>query len=229
MTDHELELRLSGAARALDADAPTLDPDLLKAAGRRSVRPALVAIAAALALAGVTVAPAAVSAFGDLFRVDSVPELAPVPGVAPPHIGRRVPLNEAQASVLFPVRTIPSLGAPDAAYVRDDVVGGMVTLAYGAGRTLLTQWPSADVRARVAVVPAYGTAEEVAIGRLRGLWIAGSAQGTFSLVGADGAIHRELFDVAEGALLWRDSGVALLLQGAGTEQAATRLAAEASS
>jgi hypothetical protein len=187
-----------------------------------------VAIAAAVALAGVTVAPAAVSTFGDLFRVDSAPELARAPGTAGPHIGRRVPLNEARANVLFHLRTIPSLGAPDAAYVRDDVVGGIVTLAYGAGQTLLTQWPSADVTARVTVVPSYGTAEEVTVGRFRGLWIAGSAQGTFTLVGADGTIHRELFDVAEGALLWRDGGVAVLLQGAGTQLAATRLAAEAS-
>ncbi len=213
MTDRELELRLSRVARTLDADAPTVDSSLLVGNARRRPRPALVAVAVAAALAGVTVAPAAVSALGDLFRVDSVPELGPVSGVALPYQGRRVPLNEARATVPFQVRTIPSLGTPDAAYVRDDVMGGMVTLAYDGGQTLLTQWPSSDVQARVAIVPAYGTAEEVTVGRVRGLWIAGSARGTFTLVGADGTVHRELFDVAAGALLWRDDGLAFLLPG----------------
>ena len=172
-----------------------------------------------------TVAPAAVSALGDLFRVDSVPELGPVSDVALPYQGRRVSLNEARATVPFQVRTIPSLGTPDAAYVRDDVMGGMVTLAYDGGQTLLTQWPSSDVDARVAIVPAYGTAEEVTVGSVRGLWIAGAARGTFTLVGADGTVHRELFDVAEGALLWRDDGLAFLLQGAATKATAAELAA----
>lgn len=227
MTDHQLELRLSRVAHALDAEAPTLDLALLRPAGRRPARRALVVIAAAVALAAVSVAPATVSALGDLFRVDSVSELRSVPATTPPFIGRRVAVNEARATVAFPLRTIPSLGTPDAAYVRDDVTGGMVTLAYDAGQTRLTQWPSTDVEARVSVVPSYGAAEEVTIGRFRGLWIAGSARGTFTLVGADGHLHREHFDVAEGALLWRDRGVGLLLQGAGTRLTAAQLAAEA--
>ena len=225
MTDHDLELRLVRVARTLDADAPAVDPTVLVQAARRRLRPALVATAAAAGLAAVGVAPAAVSALGDLFRVDSVPELGPVTGAALPYQGRRVPMNEARATVPFQVRTIPSLGTPDAAYVRDDVMGGMVTLAYEAGQTLLTQWPSADVQARVAIVPTYGTAEEVGVGPVRGLWIAGAARGTFTLVGADGQVHRELFDVAAGALLWRDGGLAFLLQGAATKATATALAA----
>ena len=68
MTDHELELRLVRVARTLDADAPAVDPTVLVQAARRRLRPAIVAIAAAAALAGVSVAPAAVSALGDLFR-----------------------------------------------------------------------------------------------------------------------------------------------------------------
>jgi hypothetical protein len=77
----------------------------------------------------------------------------------------------------------------------------------------------------VAIVPEYGTADVVTVGRVRGLWISGSAQGTFTLVGADGTVHRELFDVAAGALLWRDDGLALLLQGAATKVTAAELAA----
>jgi hypothetical protein len=225
MTDRQLELRLSRVARTLDADAPTVDSSLLVRSARRRPGPALVAVAVAAALAAVSAAPAAVSALGDLFRVDSVPELAPVSGVALPYQGRRVPLSEARATVPFQVRTIPSSGTPDAAYVRDDVMGGMVTLAYDGGLTVLTQWPSSDVQAHVALVPSYGTTEEVQVGRVRGLWIEGASRGTFTLVGADGGVHREHFDVAEGALLWRRDGLAFLLQGVATKAAAAELAA----
>jgi hypothetical protein len=100
----------------------------------------------------------------------------------------------------------------------------MVTVSYRDG-TRLTQWAVADVSARAAVVPSSGTAEEVTIGRLRALWIEGTARGTFTVTGADLAVHKELFDVAAGALLWQDGGVAFLLQGAGTKENAARLAA----
>jgi hypothetical protein len=38
------------------------------------------------------------------------------------------------------VRLIASLGAPTAAYVRDDITGGMATITYEGGRIRLTQW-----------------------------------------------------------------------------------------
>ena len=87
------------------------------------------------------------------------------------------------------------------------------------------RWPTSSARA--AVVPSSGTAEEVTVGGLRALWIAGTARGTFTVIGADLAVHKELFDVAAGALLWQDDGVAFLLQGAGTKEDAARLAAAA--
>lgn len=221
----EVELRLQAAARALDAEAPTFEPALLRAAGRSRFRPALVAIAAVVALIGVTAASGALSALSDLFTVEAVPELEAVEhGVAPPFLGRDVSPDEARAAVPFRVSTIPSLGAPDAAYLRDDVAGGMVTVAYGP--LLLTQWRTVDVQAAAKIVRATATAEDVAVGSLRGLWIAGTARGTFTLVGADGAVHREHFDVAEGALLWEQDGVALLLQVAGTKEIAIRLGAD---
>jgi hypothetical protein len=121
------------------------------------------------------------------------------------------------------VRLIPSLGAPDAAHNRDDIDGGIVTLTYGA--TMLTQWRAGDVDARITVVPVGGSAEEVSVEGVRALWIEGTARGTFTLVGADGTIHREAFEVSPGALLWKHGGMAFLLQGAGSEAAAVRLAA----
>jgi hypothetical protein len=230
MSEHDLERRLAEVARALDADAPAFDPAAVRASARRQVRRRWVAATVVVAvLTAAIAAPAAVSALADLFDVDRVPELGPVPSdVAPGYGGRQAQPAEAQSTVAFPLRTIPSLGEPEAAYVRDDIVGGMVTVTYRDG-IRLTQWAVADVSARAAVVPSSGTAEEVTIGNLRALWIEGTARGTFTVTGADRAIHQELFDVAAGALLWQDDGVALLLQGAGTKDAATQLAAGVSS
>ena len=227
MTEHEFELRLLAAARALDAEAPAFDPSVLPK--RPSpIRFAVVAFAIAAALAAVAAAPAAVSALRDLFEVESVPELGPVAAdVAPAFLGRPSSPDEARAAVPFQVRTIPALGAPDAAYVRDDIVGEMVTLAFEDGTVVLTQWRASDVRARISIVPVQGTAEDVEIGARHGLWTAGEARGTLTLVGADRAVHRELFDVAQGALLWQEDGVTFLLQGAGSKENAVRLAAQA--
>ena len=227
MSEHELERRLREVAHALDADAPAFDPATLRASARRRVRQRwVVALAVLVALTAGIAAPTAVSALGDLFDVDHVPELGPIPSdVAPGYGGRQAQLEEARLTVAFPLRTIPSLGEPEAAYVRDDIIGGMVTVTYRDGGIRLTQWSLDDVSARAAIVPSSGTAEEVTIGSLRALWIEGTARGHFTVTGADLALHKELFDVAAGALLWQDHGVAFLLQGAGTKDAATRLAA----
>ena len=207
MSEHELELRLRAVAHALDAQAPVLDPATLHASAPRRVGRWVVAIAVLAAVAGTVAAPVGVSALTDLFDVDSVSELGPVPAdVAPAFGGRQVQLTEAQRTVAFRIRTIASLGVPEAVYVRDDIVGGMVTVAYHDGRTRLTQWALADVSAGATVVPSSGAAEEVELAGRRALWIEGTARGTFTVTGADRAIHHELFDVAAGALLWQDDG-----------------------
>ena len=126
----------------------------------------------------------------------------------------------------FRVRMISSLGAPDDARVRDDITGGMVTIAYGGERILLTQWRTTDVRARITLVPVQGAAEDVTVGDLPALWIEGTARGTFTLIGADGEVHRESFEVGSGVLLWNDDAMTFLLQGAGSKAEAMRLATE---
>jgi hypothetical protein len=228
MAEHDLDLRLRAVALALDADAPAFDASLLTAAPRRRARrPLLVAVIAAAAVAGVVGAPAAVSAFRDVFGVESVPVLEPdEPGVAGPYLGDPRPLETVVAQAPFPLRTIGSLGPPSAAYLRADIPAGMVMLAYDGGRIVLTQWPSLDVRTRVAVVPVTGTAEETSVGRHPALWAAGQARGTFTLIGADGGVHKERFELSAGALLWQQGGVSFLLQGAGTKEHALLLAAE---
>ena len=226
MAESELELRLRAAAHALDAQAPAFDLGLLRSVPRRRLR-RVVAFACVVALVGVAAVPAAVSAFQHLFDVDEVSELGPLaPGVAPPFPGRSVPVDAVQASVPFRVRMISSLGAPDDARVRDDITGGMVTVAYGGGTILLTQWRTTDVAPRVTLVPVRGAAEDVTIGDLPALWIEGTARGTFTLIGADGAVHRESFEVGSGALLWKVDAMTFLLQGAGSKAEALRLSAE---
>jgi alkanesulfonate monooxygenase SsuD/methylene tetrahydromethanopterin reductase-like flavin-dependent oxidoreductase (luciferase family) len=58
------------------------------------------------------------------------------------------------------------------------------------------------------------------------LTIEGTARGTFTLIGADGAVHRESFEVGTGVLLWNDDAMTFLLQGAGSKAEAMRFAAE---
>jgi hypothetical protein len=227
MSEHQLELRLQAVARSLDSVAPTFDASVLPDGRPRRVRRRVVGIAAALALAG-ALAPAAVSGLSDLFGVDEVKELGPVP----PDVAGPLPLFEARSITLddldkapFAVHMLPSAGPATAAYMRDDIAGGMVTLAYGDG-LLLTQWPDKRIDTRITIVPTSGTAENVKIGKLPGLWIEGTSRGVFTLIGADGTVHKERFDVEKGALLWKRDGVALLLQGAGSEELAVKLAAE---
>ena len=227
MTEHELELRLRAVARTLDADAPAFDPAVLRTDPRRHRRTMILALAAVVAVLAAAAAPAAVSALRHLFDVEKVTELGPVPSnVTAPFEGRQVPVETVQAITPFRVRTISSLGTPDAAFVRDDITGGMVTLVYG--QALLTQWPDANVNARIEIVPVSGSADNVTVGlrRLPALWIEGTARGTFTVIGADGTVHYERFEVSPGVLLWKDDRQAFLLQGAGPKLHTMQLAAE---
>lgn len=225
MSDHELELRLRGVSRELDERAPSFDVGLLPGTPRRRIGRRLVVLACGVAVAGVAVSPGALSALKNLFDVDEVQEIGPLaPGVAPPLLGRSMPVEAVQASAPFRVLTIPSLGAPDDARVRDDVTGGMVTLVYGP--LVLTQWRTEGVDARIAIVPGSGVAEDVTVGDLPALWIGGTARGTLTLIGADAAVHRESFDVGSGVLLWKAGQMTFLLRGADSKADAIRLAAQ---
>jgi hypothetical protein len=228
VAEQQLELRLLSVARALDADAPAFEVGRLRSTRRRRLRGHALALALAAIAAAAVAAPAAVSALRDVFAVDEVPAIGALEhGVAPPSAGRSVPLEVARVEAPFRLRTIRSLGTPHDARVRDDVVGGMVTLVYHRDAWILfTQWRTADVSARVAVVPVAGRAHELTVGALPALWVEGAARGTLTLVGADGTVHRESFEVGAGALLWRRDGMTFLLQGAESREDAIRLAAD---
>ena len=179
----------------------------------------------AVAALGVAAAPGAVSGLRGLFGVDEVTELGPVPSESRlPFEGRQVPPKDVQRVAPFRVRLISSLGSPDAAFVRDDITGGMVTVVYGQRGSRSGAKPT-STRASRSFRPA-GGARTSGRGRLPALWIEGTARGTFTLIGADGTVHRERFEVSPGVLLWKDDGMAFLLQGAGSKDAATSIAAQ---
>jgi hypothetical protein len=64
------------------------------------------------------------------------------------------------------------------------------------------------------------------VGNLRPLWIEGTTRGTFTLIRADGAVHRESFEVGTGVLLWKADAMTFVLQGAASKAEAMRLAAD---
>ena len=229
MTEPELERRLRAAAGALDAEIPAFDLGRLRRPRQRRIRRSVLIIACVVGLVCAVAAPVGVSAFRGLFDIDRVPALiSREPGVAPPYAGRTVPVDELPYSVPFRVRMIFSLGTADEARVRDDISGGMATVVYRDEGVLLTQWRASDVHPRIALIPDAGRAEDVKVGPHAGLWIEGSARGTFTLTRADGMIHRERFEVSSGALLWRAGAMSFLLQGAGSKEEAIRLAADVS-
>ena len=148
MAERELELRLRAVARELDA----------RGAGIRRRPPPIRAVAGGFeegssrsCASSPWPAPPRRRPRSRRYSICSTSTKCPssaglAPGVAPPFAGRSVPVDAVQASVPFRVRMISSLGAPDDARVRDDITGGMVTIAYGGGRILLTQWRTTDVQ-----------------------------------------------------------------------------------
>ena len=181
----------------------------------RRIRGRVVALACVVALAGVAVAPAAVSALQHLFDVDEVSEL----GAA--RAGCRAPVRGTERaggrrSGLGPV--------PRA----DDLVARSSRRRPRARRH---HGRNGDDRLRGRQDPAHPVADDRRArphrarpcqrrgGGRRGrdlpaLWIEGAARGTFTLIGADGAVHRESFEVGTGVLLWNDGAMTFLLQGA---------------
>jgi hypothetical protein len=190
---------------------------VLRALRRLRALLALAIVAAGLAL----LASPAGSALGRLLglvdgvEVQTVPALdAPRPDVAPPYRGLPAELGDAHV--------VGELGLPQEVYRRVDIAGVVATLVYDG--VVLAQWPVRDVRAEVAVVESTGRAEQVAVSGADGVWIAGEARGVYTFVGADGADHHESFAVTDGILLWQLGDTAFRLEGAGSREAAVRLA-----
>jgi hypothetical protein len=134
---------------------------------------------------------------------------------APPFRGVPAELGDAAA--------VGALGSPDAVFRCNDIAGDVVTLVYG--RIVLTQWPVADVKARIDVEYAAARAEEVDVRATRGVRIEGRSRRVNTFVGADGELHNEAFAVTDGILFWQVDGTAFRLEGAASLPDAVRLAA----
>jgi hypothetical protein len=220
----ELEARLRTAAAALDASAPPFDASVLAEPPRRRVLLLAAAVLAAV-IAGVAAQPDARSAAERFLGITTVDKLGPPEAnVAPGILGMEIAPAETIGLVPFPIRGVAALGPADHVYGRYDVDGGMVSLLWNDG-VVLTQWQEALVDVHVTVAATGGEAEAVAVGARDAVWVAGEARGTFTVTGADGALHHEAFRASDGTLLWSKDGVGYLLQGAGSKERALQLAA----
>ncbi|HVH64701.1 MAG TPA: hypothetical protein VM674_01600 [Candidatus Acidoferrum sp.] len=127
---------LSEAVRARIALAPVL-PIRRRVLWRDPVRLALVAAVLLVVVgAAALINPASRDAIAHFFHVRGVvvsrapsplPSLSPI---SPLDLGQRTTLDAAQSVVSFKIVVPPDLGAPDAVYVRTDIPGGEVALAY---------------------------------------------------------------------------------------------------
>lgn len=127
---------LAAAVRSRIAAAPIV-PIRRRLLWRDPLRLALVA-AVLLVVAGVAalINPASRDAIAHFFHISGVvvrrapsplPSLSPI---SPLDLGQRTTLDAAQSVVSFKIVVPPDLGAPDAVYVRTDIPGGEVALAY---------------------------------------------------------------------------------------------------
>ena len=97
-------------------------------------------------------------------------------------------------------------------YVRNDVVGGMVTFVLSNGAKL-TEWWSGTGAAAFEVLGDSGV-RQVEVGAADGLWIDGGASATYTYIGADRQRHFEALEPSGTLLLWQRGKVAYRLEGA---------------
>jgi D-alanyl-D-alanine carboxypeptidase len=224
----ELETRLFDAANVYPFPET---PDVVGRLGARAVpRRSPVrsfAIVVAVAIAAVTavlaLSPSARSSAARWFEwlprveVARTSSLEPFPlRAAPPYLGHVATVGEAQERIAFPIRTPldGTLGAPTI-YLRDDVIGGIVTFVYGEPaepRLVLSEWLAANATARYQVAGTGGRIDRVRVGDSPGLWIEGDTRAVYTYLGADRRRHEEQLPVSANVLLWREGPVAFRLE-----------------
>ena len=186
------------------------------------------AAAIVLALAAVlALSPAARSAARsvlDLIPGVKVERVSTLPDrradAAPPYLGVPGSVAEAERVTSFSPSFPPGT---EQIYVRDDVIGGMVTFFLADGVTL-TEWWSGTGAAAFDVLGDSGV-RQVDVGAADGLWIDGGASATYTYIGADRQRHFEALEPAGTLLLWQRGKVAYRLEGALTLDHALRIAA----
>jgi RNA polymerase sigma-70 factor, ECF subfamily len=181
----------------------------------------LLALAAVLALS-----PAARSAARSVLdlipdvrveRVTTLPDRRP--DAAPPFLGVPGSPADAERVTSFSPSFPPGW---EQIYVRNDVVGGMVTFVLPEAVTL-TEWWSGTGAAAFDVLGDSGV-RQVDVGAADGLWIDGGASATYTYIGADRWRHFEALEPRSTLLLWQRGKVAYRLEGALTLDDALRIA-----
>ena len=190
--------------------------------GRRRPFAILAAATLVAAAAVLAVSPAARSGAAGWFawvpgvEVEQAETLRPFPlDAAPPFLGREASLDEARAELQFEPRVPePGLGEP-AVWVRNDVIGGIVTFVYGDAdepHLVLSEWLAENGTARYQVAGPRGRIVQTQVAGRPAIWIEGDARAVYNYLGADLGRHQEQLPVSANVLLWRDGPVAFRLE-----------------
>ena len=242
MAELELELRELGAAMDYPPTPDITGPVRWRLAEEPSRRfglrhrRRLIAVALAVlvvAVAGALAVPSARTALLEWLgirgvRVDVVDRLPPADVTARLDLGRRVTLAEARRIVPYElIPPPPSLGAPDAVFVRraPPAGSGQVSFLYGSERRvrlLLTEFVGDIEPVLSKVVEEGATTERVRVDGEPGVWISG-AHYVFYL-DENGAPVRERVRLADRVLLWEHDGLTFRLEGELTRERALRIA-----
>lgn len=141
------------------------------------------------------------------------------PDVAPPYLGDEGSRAEAERVTSFAV-AFPT--DAQRIYVRNDVVGGMVTFVLSDG-VKLAEWWSGTGAAAFDVL-GNGGVRRVKVGPADGVWIDGAARARYTYIGADRQRHYEALEPSGTLLLWQRGNVAYRLEGAPSLDDALRVA-----
>ena len=157
---------------------------------------------------------------------------------APPLLGRRVTLAEAQRRAGFKpaLPALPRLGAPlRAAFAPNVAPGGQVALTWGPRPGLSAPRAKGQpalvlTEIRASLNPAIGKVagvrtriEPVVIDGEPGLWIAGRSH-EFAYLTPDGTPRAQTSRLAGDTLLWQRGAILLRLEGAASKRAALTIA-----
>jgi hypothetical protein len=168
-------------------------------------------------------ARAAVRAVLDLIPGVAVEHVDALPSrgadVAPPFLGELGSVSAAHRLTSFTPAFPPKT---QRIYVRNDVVGGMVTFVL-ADDVTLTEWWSGTGAAAFDVL-GDGGLREIDVGGEDGVWIDGTARATYTYIGADKQRHFEALEPRGTLLLWQRGRVAFRLEGAPSLDDALRIA-----
>lgn len=227
----ELESRLVALAAALEVpptpDVATSIVPLLPSRTRvRRRRPFLIAIVAALVVAGAALAvPGSRHAILRVLglrgvRIERLSRPVPLPAdeLARLALGRRIALGRARHAAGFTALLPPNASA---AYLADDVPGGRISLI--APHAVVIEFRASFSPFIVKLLGPGTRARRVRVGRYPGLFLSGAPHEVL-FEEAGGGLGTVQVGVAGDVLLWQHGPLMLRIEGAGTLAGARALA-----